>query len=173
MAGCVKDRIIPPRTDGEGSTNTSIGPGLLKVNEFVAAGSTNINEFGSAEDWFEIYNTSSASVTLQAGMWFVSDAGPSSPTKYQLPEVTIPGNGHLTIWCDNQNTVATQIHTNFGLSSAGEHLVIYYQGDSASFVVDDYAYGPQTNPGSSMGRSPDGSDNWIMFTNPTPGAPNP
>ncbi len=171
LVACVKDREIPPRTGGGGSTG--IAPGMLKVNELVAAGSTNINEFGTAEDWFEIYNTLPEPFTLRSGNWFVSDAGPSTPTKYQLPEVTIPGNGHLVIWCDNLNTVATQIHSNFALSSAGEHLVIYYQSDTAAFVVDDYAYGPQSNPGASMGRSPDGSDNWVLFTNPTPGAPNP
>lgn len=172
MTGCVKDREIPPRSGG-GSGSSAIAPGILKANEFVAAGSTNINEFGTAEDWFEIYNTSGEPITLRAGNWFVSDAGPSTPTKYELPELTIAGNGHLVIWCDNQNTVATQIHTNFALSSAGEHLVIYYQSDTASFVVDDYAYGPQTNPGASMGRSPDGSANWVLFATPTPGAPNP
>jgi len=173
LAGCVKDRVLPANSTGGGTASDAIAPGRLKVNEFVATGSTNVNEFGTAEDWFEVYNTTTASITLRAGDWFVSDAGPVSPTKYELPEVTIPGLGHLVIWCDNLNTVATQIHTNFALSSAGEHLVIYYQSDTAEFVVDDYAFGPQSASGASNGRSPDGSDNWVILSNPTPGAPNP
>ncbi|MBK7945567.1 MAG: hypothetical protein IPJ85_09775 [Flavobacteriales bacterium] len=173
LAACVKDRTFPPRTGGGSNGSIVITQGLLKVNELVAAGSTNVNEFGTAEDWFEIYNTRTEAFTLQAGEWFVSDGGPSVPMKYELPEVTIPALGHLVIWCDNLNTFETQIHTNFALSSAGEHLVIYYKSDTTEFVVDEYAFGPWSTPGASLGRSPDGGDNWVTFTHPTPGAPNP
>lgn len=170
VSSCVKDREIPvrPRPPGE----VEIAPGVLKVNEFVAAGSTNINEFGTAEDWFEIYNPNDAEVVMEAGRWFVSDAGPSNPTKYQMPQVTIPAKGFLVVWCDNMNTVQTQIHTNFALSAAGEHLVIYYSGPDAEFVVDDHLYGQQAVPGASEGRFPDGTDTWILFPTPTPGGPN-
>lgn len=171
FSSCTKDRVFPPREPVD--VDLVIAPGVLKVNEFVATGSQNVNEFGTAEDWFEIYNPNEQAIDLEAGQWYVSDGGPSAATKYQLPAVTIPAKGFLVIWCDNLNTVATQIHTNFALSSAGEHLVIYYAGSgSEGFVVDDHQYGQQTVPGASLGRFPDGADTWILFTTPTPGERN-
>ncbi len=171
FTGCVKDRTFPagPVVPGD----LTIAPGVLMVNEFVASGSQNVNEFGSAEDWFEIYNPNNSDVYLAPGQWFVSDAGPSAPSKYELPELTIPAHGHLVIWCDNQNTVETQVHTNFALSAGGEHLLIYYDDGTEAFVVDDHQYGPQNVSGASEGRSPDGSDNWVVYTSPSPGQPNP
>lgn len=170
LVGCVKDRQfeVGPSTPGE----VIIAPGVLKVNEFVASGSQNVNEFGTTEDWFEIYNPNNAELILEAGKWFVTDGGPGDPTKYELPEVTIPARGFLVIWCDGLNTVETQIHTNFSLSAAGEHLLLHYASEGEAFTVDDHQYGQQSVAGASMGRSPDGEDNWILFTTPTPGAPN-
>lgn len=172
LAACTKDRVLPPNEPVDG--DLVIAPGILKVNEFVASGSQNVNEFGTAEDWFEIYNPNNKELVLEAGKWYVSDGGPSAATKYQLPALTIPARGFLVIWCDNLNTVATQVHTNFALSAAGEHLVIYYAGSGGSdgFVVDDHQFGQQSVPGASVGRSPDGADNWVLFTTPTPGERN-
>jgi hypothetical protein len=168
--GCVKDREFVVDPTGPGVLE--IVPGVLKVNEFVSTGSENVNEFGNTEDWFEIYNPNSVDLVMEAGRWWVSDAGPSNPTKYQMPEVTIPAFGFLVIWCDNEDTVQEQIHTNFALSAAGEHLVIYYDDGVNAFIVDDHNYPPQPIPAVSYGRFPDGEDNWIMFQTPTPGAPN-
>lgn len=170
LAGCVKDRELT--TTPSVPVGTVIAPGVLRVNEFVATGSQNVNEFGSAEDWFEIYNPNDADLLLEAGKWFVTDGGPSNPKKYELPEVTIAARGFLVIWCDNMNTVQQQIHTNFALSASGEHILIHYDDGVQAFDVDDHAYPPQTVPAVSTGRFPDGEDNWIVFQTPTPGAPN-
>ncbi len=170
LVGCVKDRIFEDGPVIPGGP--TIAPGVLKLNEFVASGSQNVNEFGAAEDWFEIHNPNNTELLLESGKWFVTDAGPSNPTKYELPELTISARGFLVVWCDGLNTVETQVHTNFSLSAAGEHLLIHYQSGTTEFTVDDYQYGQQSVPGASMGRFPDGEDNWILFTTPTPGEPN-
>lgn len=149
----------------------TLAPGVLLVNEFIATGSQSDNELVNGSDWFEIYNPSANPLELIAGRWFVSD-DLGDPTKYQLPHVTIPAFGHLVIWCDNQNTVITQIHTNFALSATGEDLVIHYDDGNSSFNADAYSYGPQTTQGSSIGRYPDGGEQWIEFQSPTPGGPN-
>lgn len=174
LAGCVKDRdLVAGEDGGGGSPPATIGQGYLYINEFVATGSVNLNEFGTAEDWMEIYNPSASAVMLAADRWYVSDAGPTQPMKYALPEVTVPAHGHLLIWCDNLNTVATQIHTNFGLSSQGEHLVLFYDDGGDGVIVDDYLFDAQTVGGASMGRSPDGGSSWVQFLVPTPGEANP
>jgi len=170
-AGCVKERTFSPGTSVP-STPGAIARGTLVINEFVAAGSTNVNEFDTAEDWFEIYNPGASAIDLEEGDWFVSDGGPASPTKFALPAMRIPAHGFVVIWCDNLNTVAEQVHTNFALSSAGEHLVIYYDDGAEGVVVDDYSFGPVEVPGSSTGRTPDGAAQWTSFSTPTPGASN-
>ncbi len=174
LVTCTKDRLEVSTTDPTDTTQNQITAGYLYINEFVAKGSANTNEFGSAEDWLEIYNPQSVAVTLTAGSWYVSDGGPSDPMKYLIPEVTIPAGGFLVIWCDGLDTMATQIHSNFGLSASGEHLVLYYQksGSASGVVVDEHQYGIQTVDGQSEGRYPDGSNNWVTFGTPTIGSSN-
>lgn len=168
--GCVKDRELEP--DPTQPQELIIAPGVLKINEFVGSGSQNANEFGTTEDWFEIHNPNNAELFLEAGRWFVTDGGPADPIKYELPEVRIPARGFLVIWCDGLNTVETQIHTNFALSAAGEHLLIHYASGSEAFTVDEHQYGQLSTPGASLGRLPDGGPEWIQFDSPTPGASN-
>jgi len=170
LIGCVKDREFPDKV--RPPAPVVIAPGVLKVNELLAAGSQNIDEFGVASDWFEIYNPSNAPLLLEAGKWFVTDAGPSNTTKFELPAVTIPGRGFLLIWCNGMNVVGTRINTNFSLSSAGEHLLIFYRSGAQEIIVDDHIFGPQTVDAASEGRYLDGEDNWILFTSPTPGESN-
>jgi hypothetical protein len=50
--------------------------------------------------WFEIYNPIEQDRLLEAGRWHVNDAGPFAPTKFELPQITIPGRGFLVIWCE-------------------------------------------------------------------------
>jgi hypothetical protein len=84
----------------------------------------------------------------------------------------IPSRGFLLIWCDNLDKADRDIHTNFALSGAGEHLVIYYHPEGKdSVIVDDYEYAQQQSA-VSEGRYPDGGENWVKFNTPTPGASN-
>lgn len=180
LSACTKDRIpevgeapLPNEPIGtDPNVTTPVQRYYLFINEFVARGSENVNEFGSAEDWIEVFNPSFSDVTLTGGRWYISDAGPENPTKYQLPEITIPARGFLLIWADNMDTVANDIHTNFRLSAAGEHIIIWYIDDMGNGInVDDYLYGQQ-EPAISEGRFPDGGAAWTFFNAPTPGAPN-
>lgn len=171
LFSCTKDRIED--SDNPIGPNNPITEGYLFINEFVARGSQQTNEFGTTEDWMEIFNPSFSDVVLEAGKWFVSDAGPSNPEKYALPQVTIPARGFLVIWCDGLNLVETQIHASFSLSAAGEHLVIYYKASPSAdgVIVDEYEYGEQIS-GKSEGRYPDGGETWTFFNSPTLGASN-
>lgn len=179
-AGCTKDRLpdtsdVQPPTEPIGTDPNVTVPIVrysLFINEFIARGSENVNEFGSAEDWIEIFNPSFSDVTLTGGRWYISDAGPENPTKYQLPEITIPSRGFLLVWADNMDTVANDIHTSFALSGSGEHIIIWYIDDMGNGInVDDYLYGEQQSA-VSEGRFPDGGAVWTFFNAPTPGAPN-
>lgn len=169
FASCTKDRnIIPnnvvPPLDGftEGTS------GIIKLNEFIANGSQNLNEYGSAEDWIELYNTTNTTLKLEAGKWFITDDASVTPEKYALPELTIEPHGFVLIWCDGLDTVVNFIHTNFKLSSSGENIGLFYTKNGSDLEIDSYAYPVQITSAVSNGRYPDGADNWTTFNPPTP-----
>jgi hypothetical protein len=171
MISCTKDRI-DSLNNKVPIVPLKIELGHLYINEFVAKGSLNPNEFGLNEDWIEIYNPWNEEITLEKGGWYISDAGHSNPIKYQLPEIKIPAKGFLVIWADGFDKVETQIHTNFGLSASGEHIILYYQPEGESgVIVDEYQFGTQES-GISEGRYTDGLNNWLFFNSPTIGASN-
>lgn len=59
-------------------------------------------------------------------------------------------------------------HTNFKLSSQGENIIL---SDSLGNIIDQIKTGFIPN-NFSYGRKPDGSMNWLYFSNSTPGKPN-
>ena len=146
---------------------------VVVINEFVAKGSLNANEFGTNEDWFEIFNPNPDTFFLQEGKWFASNDA-ANPTKSPLPFRIIPPHGHLVIWCDEADSIsnANDIHVSFKLSSGGEDFGLYYQDSSSVKCIDHRSFGPQNESSISHGRLPDGSQNWIVFNLPTPGHSN-
>ncbi len=161
LAACVKERNIEPQPKGEIK---------LYVNEIVSSGSSHINEFGTVEDWMEIYNDSEDTFKSNGKTFYLSDTL-GNRLLYKMPSFTINPKGYLVVFCDDKDTFATQIHTNFKFSSAGEQILITYIGASNDTVsVDTRIFGSIT-AGKSDARVPDGSANWKLTT-PTPGAPN-
>ena len=153
--------------------NTSVVAGIVLINEMVVKGSTNANEFGELEDWFEIYNPQDTAVTLESGKWYVTDAAEFNNRKFLLPEVTIAANDFLIIWCDDGGQPnGMDIHATFKLSSSGEDVGIYYDDNGSDLAIDIKTYPATSIDGQGYGRLPDGSENWEYLTNPTPGASN-
>ncbi|UCH13968.1 MAG: CotH kinase family protein [Bacteroidales bacterium] len=62
----------------------------------------------------------------------------------------------------------TYLHTNFKISSSGDSLILT---SSTSQVVDEI-FTDTITADISLGRKPDGTDNWYYFGEPTPGGPN-
>lgn len=161
MASCVKERIIPPPEKG---------PIKLFVNELQSSGSVLLNESGVASDWIELYNDSEDTFRTNGLTFFISDSLGYLP-KDTLPDFTINPKSHLIIYCDGEGYVGTQIHTNFKLSSAGEHVAIsYVDAQNNTVIIDSRVFGAIPS-GKSESRVPDGSNNWSI-TDPTPGNPN-
>jgi len=173
LLGCTKDRIFEidvPDGNSQPPIDSFNVIGSLMINEVVSSGATLVSELGPGGDWFEIYNPKTSACTLEAGKWFITD-NLTEPEKYELPAITVNALSHLIIFCDDSNTVLTQIHTNFKLSSAGDKLGIIYKSSSATILVDTVTFGPQSNNEASA-RIPDGSANWLFPVVPTPGEPN-
>jgi hypothetical protein len=174
LVGCTKDRTFAPpmETPPAGGAN-NIVRGTLTVNEFMAKGSAFENEFDpfpGDNDWLELYNTTADTIRLREGEWFLTDDITDS-TMFELPDTVILPNGYLIVHCDELDTIATQIHSNFKLSSSGDHIGLFFFTDSSAIAVDNYEYSAQT-PGVSMARFPDGSVNWIFSTAPSPNSQN-
>ncbi len=152
--------------------NSTPLPELL-INEFLAANDAccpdndgGIEEF---DDWIEIYNP--GSIAIDVGGFHLSD-NPEDPFKFMIPNnqpstTTVPAGGYLLFWADAQPEQGT-IHVDIKLSSQGETVGLYYIDGR---TIDEYEFGLQ-EANISMGRSPDGSANWVSLSNPTPNATN-
>jgi hypothetical protein len=136
------------------------------INEFMASNGTIITDNeGEYDDWIELFNTSSDTIDI-GGMFLTDD--PASINKWKIPAATvINGNSYLLIWADDTDSI--NMHTNFRLSAGGEYIALV--DTSGINILDDIHYGSQSTD-ISYGRYPDGSDNWILMINPTPGSGN-
>lgn len=170
ISACLKDRKFIPPPD---QNNQILQQGDLLINEIVSIGSTQNNEFGNSTDWFELYNPSTTdTIFLTANRWYFSDDN-TERTKYLLnKDMLVLPDSFLVIWCDGLDTIANDVHTNFGLSGSGETIVLSYVDAQGNLLnIDQYTFRAITS-GKSLGRSPDGSNNWITFDQPTLGSSN-
>lgn len=167
MSACTKDRDFP-----QTPTINDIEEGDVVINEYAVNGPTLVNEFGNTDDWVELYNTTGDTIFIAANRWFISDDD-TDPYKYAIPVDTfIAPASYLLIFADGLDTVATQIHTNFSLSAAGEFVSLFALNIQNQAVgVDNRTYGPQPS-GKSEGRLPNGTGDFTFFNFPTPGAVN-
>ncbi len=143
----------------------------LYINEFMASNDATIaDENGEYDDWIEIYNAGEQEVDI-AGM-YVSD-NPDDPKAWQIPtgkgnETKIPAGGFLLLWADKQPDQGA-LHLNIKLSSGGEAIIL--TASDGKTTIDSHVFEAQETD-ISEGRLPDGTDNWVKFSAPTPGASN-
>lgn len=158
----------PQRAEHEFHTLTVSLPfcstGDVLINEIVASNSTSASDLnGESDDWVELYNTTANSIDL-SGMYLSDDA--TNLLKWAFPfGTTIPANGYILVWCDNDIGQAG-IHTNFKLSSLGENLIF----SNGATIYDQVAFGVQSTD-VAYARCPDGSADFAYVT-PTPLASN-
>jgi P pilus assembly chaperone PapD len=126
------------------------GRGQVVISEFMAqnVNSAQIDEDGQHEDWLELHNTGSTTVSLNG--WYLSDDA-ADLRKWRFPVTTpavnlAPG-ARLVVWCSGKNRKAAvnRLHTNFKLDAAGEYLGLTR---SDGFTIEHQyapAYPPQFN----------------------------
>lgn len=109
---------------------------------------------GDVRDWLELHNDGASAVSLTG--WHLTD-DPALPQKWPFPAgTTIPAGGHLVVMCDNRTTPlagAQFLHTNFELSTDGEHLTLR---DPAGVIVSDVSNYTKQNGWHTWGRDPAG-----------------
>jgi hypothetical protein len=136
------------------------------INEVMASnGDTVADEDGDFEDWIELYNPTSAPVDLK-GYWLTDDA--DDLLQWQIPDTTLGAGDFLLIWASGKDRAGETLHTSFRIDRAGEVLILL---DPDGTEIDRLDPTPVPRD-YSFGRRPDGSENWVYFADPTPGAPN-
>ncbi len=140
----------------------------LVINEFLASNSGSLlDNYGDADDWFEIYNYGDDPVRLN-NLFFTDD--PAEPLKWRLDtlvELELDPLEHFIIWADEEPEEGYR-HASFRLSGEGEYLAIFTEDGT---LIDQRYFGAQTTD-VSYGRYPDAGLAWNFFSTPTPGAPN-
>lgn len=141
------------------------------INEFSAANYDDTpDNYGEFEDYIELYNTSSATVDLSG--YYLSDKL-TNLDKWEIPAgVTIAGNSHLLIWCDDRNEVANgNVHSNFKITQTKTNEAVVLS-DANLQIADFNDISQATQKNHSWARTTDGGSTWGISTNPSPGNSN-
>ncbi|MFC2125095.1 CotH kinase family protein [Bacteroidota bacterium] len=138
------------------------------INELLASNAT-INrdaDYASYSDWIELYNPGYQTIGL-SGFFLTDDL--NDTTKWVFPPgITIGPEGYLLVWADGKDSINFAIHTNFNLQKEGEGIYLF---NASRALIDSVIYSDQ-KADISYGRQPDGSEEWVLFSIPTPGDSN-
>lgn len=123
-----------------------------------AAPSVVINEvLPSASGFIEFYNPTGSTIDLNG--WYLSD-DPGNLTKYQIP-------GTLNV---TPSGLASVSYTTTGFAVAANTSIYLTEGDGTT--VSNAISGAVPLDGRALGRKPDGSSSWFLFTQPSKDASN-
>jgi len=107
----------------------------LVINEIMAANFSSVADQSSEyDDWVELYNGNNFDLNLNG--YYLSD-NENDLTKWSFPNVTIPANDYLIIWCDTAGSTQTGLHTTYRLSADQEEV---YLSDANGNVIDAVHY---------------------------------
>ena len=140
-------------------------PGVLITEVMAANTRTVLDDQGRYSDWIELHNPTDAPVSL-AGYTLTDD--PAAPAKWSLPATTLDPGAFLVVWASGEDRVGSEgWHTSFRLNRGGEYVGLFAPDGQ---LVDEVTFGEQ-EADVSLGRLV-GSDQWVAFPIPTPGAAN-
>jgi hypothetical protein len=146
------------------ATNTPV-----VINEFMASNTATLADpQGEFDDWLELRNLTGTAVDL-TGRYLTDDA--TNPRKWPFPPgTTIPADGYLLVWADEDGLATTGLHANFKLSATGEEILLIDTDATLNAVLDHIMFGSQETD-RSFGRDGTDADIWEQMT-PSPGLPN-
>ena len=190
MAGALAAYASPAERTGSG-THPAVLPGQIVVNEVeydsIQSGSD------SAYEWFELYNKTNQTQTLDG--WSIADNSATDP----LPTLTLPPFSFIVV------AATDSFYTNYpnytgpivfiadgvigtGLSNSGDRLTlsdptgvvidaINWESDATYYSCTGFPCSSGASPGQSLERDPAGQDtdtgaDFVVRTIPTPGGGN-
>ena len=132
-------------------------PGSIVINEFMADNETSVTDQDDEyDDWIELYNNTDTDISLQG--WYLTDDA-AEPDMWVFPDVSIPANGYLIVWADNDEE-QDGLHADFKLSASGETILL---SSPDLTVMDEITFGEQS-PDLSMARVPNGTGEFTQMT---------
>ena len=134
----------------------------VKINEWLADAAAL-----AGQDFIELMNT--ATLPVNAGNCFLTDNPQDWPNRHALRQLTfIAPGGYVSFKADSDPGQGPD-HLNFKLAAEQGEIGLF---TPSLTLVDNIVYGPQSTD-VSQGRTPNGTDAIALFTQPTPGGPNP
>ena len=145
---------------------TASGAGSVVINEVCTKNSTAAAPDGQFYDYIELYNTTQSAVSV--GGFYLSD-DPANPKAYMIPAgTTVGAKDYCVIYCGLTEESRVE-GTPFGLSKSGETLSLADAGGNVLETVEV----PALNDDFAFGRVPDGSENFSVLNQLSPGKSNP
>lgn len=153
-------RFSPERAEHEfytiNASYPTLSAGQLVVNEIMAQNTSTVTDAnGEYEDWIELYNNSSTTISLDN--LFATDTA-TDLLKWQFPSgLTIAPNSYLIVWADEDLT-QSGVHAGFKFSAGGENCILSYANGT---IIESVSFGAQT---ANMGyaRIPNGTGNFVI-----------
>jgi CotH kinase protein/Lamin Tail Domain len=165
--------FAPPRAEQETfsyrvTTPTAANTPVV-INEFMASNAATLADpQGEYDDWIELHNVTAEEVDLTGR--YLSDE-PNNPRKWPFPAgTTIPADGYLIVWADEDGTAMAGLHASFKLSGSGEQIFLTDTDPNFNAVLDSISFGEQQTD-RSYGRTAANAEVWAIM-DPTPGQPN-
>ncbi len=107
----------------------------LVINEIMAANMSAVaDQSGEYDDWVELYNGNNFSLNLSG--YYLSDSE-NNLTKWTFPNISIPANDYLIIWCDTAGNSQPGLHTTYRLSADQEEV---YLSNPTGTLIDAVHY---------------------------------
>lgn len=132
----------------------------LCINEWMSDGN-----FITPRSFIELYNKTSRPINF-GGCYLSNSTG--SPMHHRVPELSFIAAGDRILFYADEKTQLGVDHLPFKLNT---EMGIILLSDSDLNIIDQVQYGSQFTD-ISMGRTPDGGDKIVSFSQPTPGYPN-
>jgi len=137
----------------------------VRINELLKFNEYSMRDFyGDRSPWVELYNSSSAPVSL--GNYCLSDDA-DNPFKWHFPDVSIEAGEYKIIFLSGNETSAGELHTPFSMSRTENQLMLM---DTSTMTYDLIEHDPSIGDNVSYGLGSDGQ--YYFYASPTPGAAN-
>ena len=163
-----------PARSEQGAARYRIGIPVAKetpivINELMASNTESLTDpQGQYEDWLELHNLTRNAVNL-SGMYLTDKT--DNLKKWAFPEnTTIPAQGYLLVWLDEDGKAEVGLHANFKLSRNGETVILVDTDIRGNQVLDAVTFDKQEKD-VALGRWPNGSGT-LKQVQTTPGKEN-
>ncbi len=148
--------FLPTRTEFNPFEYTVVTPKAdevsVVINELMAANTKSIvDPQGDYEDWLELHNITDTTVSL-TGMYLTDKM--DNLTKWKFPDnSSIPPNGYIIVWLDEDGKAKEGLHANFKLSRKGELVMLVDTDERGNKVIDSISF-TDLKRDSAIGRIP-------------------